>query len=95
MSLEVSDTMTPMGGAASHGDETRWTIPIISMKMACLGLNKGKIEKKIINDQANDNIIHHYHWKNHRNVMLKIILLNNTYTIIVCILRMILNLKNS
>ena len=63
--------------------------------MACLGLNKGMIEKKIINDQANDNIIHHYHWKNHRNVMLKIILLNNTYTIIVSILRMILNLKNS
>ena len=23
--------------------------------MACLGLNKGKIEKKIINDQTNDN----------------------------------------
>ena len=62
MSLEVSDTMTPMGGATGHGDQTRWTITIINMKMACLGLNKGKIEKKLNNDQANDNNIHHYHY---------------------------------
>ena len=28
------------------------------MKMACLGLNKGKIEKKLNNDQANDILIY-------------------------------------